>query len=267
MFWTYTNSEYVYKEKGWFVYPSEAFRKFWCFMSWELITIVAPSNSWKTTFAMDLMTINSWLGRKCFYINLEFPIETVWQNKRLRFHWKDKIALTNLDPLSIEDRIDMEKYVNQNLNKFEYYNNPNGLPLDELLQVISDKALEWYEMFVIDTFSRIQWNLDQQVARTSQNKSMEALQEIAQRLNIAVVILHHTNRAWTFEWSQKIMDLSNVFIMIEKSILPSGRPSRIYKLQKDKYMEDAELEISYNKWEYELVEDLSEIQPEQNKPF
>jgi hypothetical protein len=33
------------------------------------------------------------------------------------------------------------------------------------------------------------------MARTSQNKCMETLQEMAQRLDIAIMVLHHTNRA------------------------------------------------------------------------
>ena len=45
---------------------------------------------------------------------------------------------------------------------------------------------------------------------------MEELQELAQKLNVAIVMLHHTNRQGTWEGSQKIMDLSNVFIIISK---------------------------------------------------
>ena len=45
--------------KKWFVFPSENFNKpesdFWVMMSGELVTVVAESNSWKTTFAMDII--------------------------------------------------------------------------------------------------------------------------------------------------------------------------------------------------------------------
>ena len=67
---------------------------------------------------------------------------------------------------------------------------------------------------MIDTFSRIKGNLESAVAHTSQNKSMEVLQELCQKTGVAIVNLHHTNKAGTFEGSQKIMDLSNVFILM-----------------------------------------------------
>ena len=47
---------------------------------------------------------------------------------------------------------------------------------------------------------------------------MKALQELAQKLDIAIVVLHHTNRQGTWEGSQKIMDLSNVMIVISKEV-------------------------------------------------
>jgi KaiC/GvpD/RAD55 family RecA-like ATPase len=52
-------------------------------MSGELITVVAESNSGKTTFAMDIINRNSKLGRKCFYINLEFAIDTMRKSRWL----------------------------------------------------------------------------------------------------------------------------------------------------------------------------------------
>jgi RecA-family ATPase len=75
--------------------------------------------------------------------------------------------------------------------------------------------MEGYQLFVVDTFSKIHGNLEKD-ARNNQNKCMEELQELAQRLDVAIVMLHHTNRAGTWEGSQKIMDLSNVFIVITK---------------------------------------------------
>ncbi|MBO7691770.1 MAG: hypothetical protein J6T10_03950 [Methanobrevibacter sp.] len=45
---------------------------------------------------------------------------------------------------------------------------------------------------------------------------MEELQALVQELNIAIILLHHTNKLGKFEGSQKIMDLSNVFIMMDK---------------------------------------------------
>ena len=100
---------YEFKEKTWILYPSEAFDDFECIMTGELVTIVAESNSWKTTFALDLIKRNA-DKIKCYYINLEFPMETVWQSKWLRFHGKSKNCLTNLASLNDREKEDMCKH-------------------------------------------------------------------------------------------------------------------------------------------------------------
>ena len=242
--------------KKWFLFPSENFNKpandFGVMMSGELITVVAESNSWKTTFAMDIINRNSKLGRKCFYINLEFAIDTMRKSRWLWLNWKKKENLTDINPLSPEEEKQMNDYVNENLKKFDYYNNANWLTLDELVLLINEKAMFGYELFVIDTFSRIQGNLNSQTARTSQNKCMETLQELAQKLDIAIIVLHHTNRVGTFEWSQKIMDLSNMFIIIEKDIDGEWEEYRRYKLMKDKYTTNKEVELYYHGGLYEF---------------
>lgn len=218
-------------------------------MSGELVTIVAESNSWKTTFAMDIISKNAELWRKGFYINLEFPIETMWQSRWLWFHWKGKEALTDLSELTPYEKEDMEKYIDTMLKKFDYYNNAQWISLEALELLINEKAMLWYELFVIDTFSRIGWNMLNE-ARESQNKCMAALQEMAQKLDVAIVVLHHTNRSGTWEGTQKIMDLSNVFIIIEKDSNCDGVPYRRYKLMKDKFTPDKEIELYYKGWEY-----------------
>jgi hypothetical protein len=73
---------------------------------------------------MDIIKENGNRGRKCLYINLEFPIETVWKQRRLYLNGKKKRNLTDLDPLSDEDEYNMNKYVKDNLSKFEYFNDP-----------------------------------------------------------------------------------------------------------------------------------------------
>jgi hypothetical protein len=88
---------------------------------------------------------------------------------------------------------------------------------------------------------------------------MEVFQSLVQELNIAVVMLHHTNRQGTREWSQKIMDLSNVFITIEKSDDWTGLPSRIYKLMKDKYTPDKEIELWYDVKTWNYLSNLDEV--------
>ena len=191
-------------KKG-FLYPSPVFdREFKWFMSKDLVTIVAPSNSGKTTFAMDIIRRNSkehW--RKCFYINLEFEIATVPTNRWLWQHWKTKMDLTDIWTLTEEDKADMDNYIADFLWQFDYYNNPDGLELSKLVSLIRKKAEEGYELFVIDTFSRIWGNLNSNTAHSSQNKCMEILHSLVQELDVAIVMLHHTNKQWSFEGSQK----------------------------------------------------------------
>lgn len=78
---------------------------------------------------------------------------------------------------------------------------------------------------------------------------MEELQELAQKLWIAIVMLHHTNRSGTWEGSQKIMDLSNVFIVITK-MDDWDEEYRNYKLMKDKYVVNKEVDVYYYWWKY-----------------
>lgn len=241
---------YQFKKKTAIDYPATAFDGFECIMTWELATIIAESNSWKTTFALDMIEKNAKKWIKWFYINLEFPIETMWQSRWLWFHWKTKKDLTEDWTLTDNEIKDMENYINWNLSKFKYYNSPNWISLQKLEQIIEVSAMDWYQLFVVDTFSRIQWNLEKD-ARNNQNTCMEHLQELAQRLNIAIVMLHHTNRQWTWEWSQKIMDLSNVFIVISKEIDAEWEEYRNYKLLKDKYVVSKECDVYYHNWSYD----------------
>lgn len=241
---------YEFKEKTWILYPSEAFDDFECIMTGELVTIVAESNSWKTTFALDLIRRNADNWIKCYYINLEFPMETVWQSKRLWFHNKSKNCLTNLESLSEEEKEDMENYVTRNLEKYNYYSQPNWMSIQNLEQVICTIAMEGYKLIVIDSFSMIHGNAWND-ARGNQNKCMQSLQELAQRLDIAIVVLHHTNRTGTWEWSQKIMDLSNVMIVISKEKDAEWEEYRNYALIKDKYVTNKDVDVYYRWGRYE----------------
>lgn len=242
---------YSFEERLWLKYPAPCFDEaFECLMTWELATIIAESNSGKTTFALDMISRNAKDGIKWYYINLEFPIETMWQSRWLWFHGKTKRSLTNLEPLSDSEKADLENYVNEQLWKFDYYNNPAGIDLDMLLKVIEIQALSWFKFFVIDTFSRIHGNAINN-ARENQNKCMEELQELAQRLNVAIIMLHHTNRMGTWEGSQKIMDLSNVFLVISKQEDGEWQEYRNYKLMKDKFVVASDLDVYYYGWNYE----------------
>ena len=240
---------YQFKKKTAIDYPSEAFDDFECIMTGELATIIAESNSWKTTFALDTIERNAKKWVKGLYINLEFPIETMWQSRWLWFHGKTKRDLTEEWWLTDAEIKNMEDYINEKLNQFKYYNSPNWITLQKLEQLIEVSAMDGYQLFVVDTFSRIQWNLEKD-ARNNQNKCMEELQELAQRLGVAIIMLHHTNRAGTREWSQKIMDLSNVFIVITKEEDWEWIEYRNYKLMKDKYVVNKEVDVYYYWWKY-----------------
>lgn len=248
-------------EKQWYIYPSDIFDPFDCIMSWELVTIVARSNSGKTTFAMDIIQANANIWKKWFYINLEFNIRTVWESKWLFLNGKKKRNLTDIDPLSDNDKANMNKYVDDMLKKFDYYNAPDWLDLNSLVELIKKKYEEWYWLMVLDTFSRIKWNLESSIAHTSQNKSMETLQELCQKIWVALISLHHTNKKWEFEWSQKIMDLSNVFITMMQEEQPDGNKKTIFDLSKDKFVTSTIVESYYIKKTY------SKEPPEIDKPF
>lgn len=237
----------------WFLYADEVFDEFECFLSWELVTLVAETNSWKTTFAMDMITRNTNRWRKWLYINLEFPAETVWKNRWLWIHGKTKQNLSDLAPLSDQEEKEMNAYVEEKMKTFETYSNPNWMDLQDLEKLIYEKAEIWYELFVVDSLSRIHWNTDGQNSRGYQNKCMEDLQEMVQKLDIAIVLLHHTNKFWKFEWSQKIADLSNVFMFIQKEQDDYWWDCRKYTLYKDKFVTTKEMKVRYSWWVYEKL--------------
>ena len=237
----------------WFLYADKVFDEFECFLSWELVTLVAETNSWKTTFAMDLMARNTTRGRKWIYINLEFPAETVWKNRWLWIHGKTKQNLSDLAPLSEQEENEMSAYVTEKMKTFDTYSNPNWMDLQDLEKLIYEKVEEWYELFIVDSLSRIHGNTDGQNSRGYQNKCMEELQEMVQKLDIAIVLLHHTNKFWKFEWSQKIADLSNVFMFIQKEQDVYWWDCRKYTLYKDKFVTTKEMKVRYSWWVYEKL--------------
>ena len=124
------------------------------------------------------------------------------------------------------------------------------MSIQSLEQLICTLAMEDYKLIVIDSFSMIHGNAWND-ARWNQNKCMQTLQELAQRLDIAIVVLHHTNRTWTWEWSQKIMDLSNVMIVISKEKDAEWEEYRNYALIKDKYVTNRDVDVYYRWWRYE----------------
>lgn len=242
-----------YREDKWFLYPAKVFDDvFRCFMAWELVTVIAEPNSWKTTFALDTLNRNKtekW--RKGFYINLEFNIRNVWRQRRLARHWFDKLNLTDLSPLSPADRTAMDLFVDWELSKFDYVNEPTWMELTDLAHMLIEKAQEWYELAVIDTFWDIRWN-SWSNSWSQQNKTMQLLQSIAQNTWMAIMVLHHMNKNWKFSWSQKIKDYSNVFIEVSTQIDWNMEVYTEYEMTKDKFLgNDKVVDCYYHNWAYD----------------
>lgn len=237
-----------YKTIG-YVYGDSVFDPFECLMSGELCVLVAKTNSWKTTFAMNILQANAEIGKKWFYVNLEFDIRTVAKHRWMAINGKTKRNLTDLDPLDEEEQYRMEKYIEAYLRNFDYYNNPEWLDIDELVELLLNKQSQWYNLFVIDTFSRIKWNLDEH-SRWSQNKTMEKLMALCENTWMCIILLHHTNKKGEFEGSQKIQDLARVFITVERDNDPRGDKTTTFTLTKDKFVNFTEIEAMFQDWKY-----------------
>lgn len=232
-----------------FYYPSPIFDDvLWCIYKWELVTIVADWNAWKTTFALDMILRNTRLGSKCFYLNLEFPLGITFEKKRQDIHGKTKITMTQLTD---EEKVDLNNYVTMQLSKFDN-DTMVWISINDLIKKLAELKEKGYELVFVDTFSKIDWNMWWD-SWSSQNKSMVLLQDFVWKTWLSVVMLHHNNKKKEFSWSKKIFDLSNVFvtISIDERIWTD---TRVYELKKDKNSRNAKMFARYEKWEYILDE-------------
>lgn len=239
----------------WYIFWFPVFEELECLTSGELVIVYSKSNSGKTTMCMNMIKQNAKLGRKSFYINLEFDIRTVARNRWLFDNGKSKINLTDLEPLTDDEQMRMDLFITNYLNSFDYYNAPQGIDLDWLVDKIVEKYEEWYELFVVDTLSRIQGTLDASSKYSKQNEIMEKLQELVQNTGICLILLHHTNKKGELEGSQKIVDLANVVIQLKKEEDPFGDTISKLLLEKDKYVDYKEIEFIYKNGQY-LTNDL-----------
>ena len=222
------------------------FDELWCMYKWDIVTIVAEWNSWKTTFALDICRRNEAEWHKCFYLNLEFWLETTFQRRWQELHWLNKIELTQISAL---DRENLNKYVQQCLAWINH-DSRKDITLDELKVLLVDLWKQWYELVIIDTFSKIEGNMWNN-ARWFQNKCMSELEDLAKKTGLVIVSLHHTNKLKKFSWSQKIYDLSKVFYTI--SVV--DETTRKYICEKDKFgCTWKEVDAMYKAWEYSLYE-------------
>jgi len=66
----------------------------------------------------------------------------VAQKRWLDFNGKSKRNITDIDPLTTLEKLSMEKYIKDYLSNFEYFNEPNGLELKELIDIVVQKNEE-----------------------------------------------------------------------------------------------------------------------------
>lgn len=231
--------------------PDPIFDVLWCIYKWDVATLVAEGNSWKTTFALDIVRRNEAEWRKCFYLNLEFGLETTFQRRRQEIHGLNKIELSEI---SKEQRADLNSYVSKCL-EWIHYSSEKDITLDALKERLVQLWREWYSLVIIDTFSKIEGNMWNN-AWWFQNKCMSELTDLCRRTWLAVLSIHHTNKLKKFSGSQKIFDLSKVFYTI--SNVPGDNSVRAYECTKDKFGSvniGDPLIVSYKAWEYSLYKD------------
>lgn len=217
-----------------------------CMYKWDVATLFAQGNSWKTTFALDIVKRNEAEWHKCFYLNLEFALETTFESRWQSKHWLNKIAFTEI---SAEDKTVMKAYVDNELSKI-HHETMKWIWLAQLLEKLLELKQEWYELVVIDTFSMIEWNTWGN-SWQNQNKCMIELEHFAQQTWMVLLLLHHTNKLWKFSGSQKIYDLSKVVYAITRIEWEWLEWWRDYTCLKDKYgCMWKTLRIGYEWWRY-----------------
>lgn len=220
-----------------------------CIYKWDIATIVAEWNSGKTTFALDIARRNEAEWRKCFYLNLEFWLETTFQRRRQEKHWLNKIQLTEI---SEQDRANLNSYVASCLS-WIHHSSEKDITLDRLKELLLQLWKEGYSLVIVDTFSKIDGNMWNN-SWSCQNKCMSELEDFAKRTWLAILLLHHTNKLKKFSGSQKIFDLSKVFYTI--STVEWDDSLRKYVCEKDKFWSTNHFVLaSYKAWEYSLYED------------
>jgi len=237
-----------------FIFPNKAFDDLWCLQTWELITIVAEGHSGKTTFALDIIQANAKRGKRWFYINLEFPIETMWQWRWLFLNNKKKENMNDIAPMTTEERHSMNNYVQSKIAQFEHIDHAWGIGLDKLIKIIIEQAKKWIKLIVIDSLSKI--TIQNMSEYEFQKKIMVTLQKAVQNLDLAIILLHHTNKTWwDFAWTQKIFDDSNVFITISKEEDDELISFRKFTLSKDKITKVSSTNIYFINHDYISEED------------
>ncbi len=239
-----------------FEYPWQVFRKeFDCLTSWEFVLIASKTNSWKSTIARKILEQNQ-SSYKCCYVNLEFPID-----QQLELLYKKRLGIpdcdikrkgTNIMPYTEEEKDWLLRYIKKCREVIEYKEYQQGTTIQELINILNRLNEEWYHIIVIDSFSSIE---DAKDNLKTQTKLISALHEICKKTWLCIIWVHHFNKNWeNVAGSQKIEDLSNVFISITKNENDDWwPPSSKVSLRKDKaFWFVKSVDVVYTQeWEYE----------------
>lgn len=195
-----------------YLYASEIFDKeFEGLRSWELCIISSPTNMGKSTFAQKILERNK--DEKSLYINLEFDLETAYEDARKKSRWFPvKIKGTDRMPYTDLERAEVRSYIETCKKRINAISLPQSTSLSTIIDIMLDWLEKWISLFVIDTFSSIE-GADE---RAWQNNIARKLHEFVKKTYATVIGVHHYNKTWKqMAGSQKISDLANVVIGIE----------------------------------------------------
>lgn len=195
-----------------YLYPSEIFDKdFEALRSWELCIISSPTNMGKSTFTQKILERNK--EAKSLYINLEFDLETAYEDARKKSRWFPvKIKGTDRMPYTDLEMIEVRNYIESCKRKINAISKPQGTPLKEIIDIMLDWLEKGVSLFAVDTFSSIEWADEWSM----QNNIVRKLHEFVKSTNATIIAVHHYNKVGKqMAGSQKISDLANVVIGIE----------------------------------------------------
>lgn len=238
----------------WFDYPWDVFWPFDCLRSWEFCMIASKTNAGKSTFANKIAQVNA-KQYKVAYINLEFPINDMLEISYKRAIWCDdfniKSKWTTRLPYSEEEKAWLQKYIDKCRSTVDYFDMKQWSTIKDVVMKIKELNEQRYRLIVVDSFSSI---ADAKDKLETQNEIIETFHEVVKVMNICLIWVHHFNKSWKdYAGSQKIEDLSQVFIGILPNRSESGVWYREFILRKDKNFGDVKtIKTVMINWEYDI---------------
>lgn len=238
-------------EKEIYRYPDKLFDdEFEWLRSGELVLLASPTNTGKTMFA-QWITFRNKDKHKCLYINLEFDLERGREDnwKRAR-GMKVKIKGSKEDPYTPQELEDLTLYISKCRDKMQILDLSQGTKLETICEKIYDHMDQWYSLFVVDTFSSIEWADKYE----NQNIIIRTFHDICKITWACIILVHHFNKSKIdISGSQKLSDLSNVVIILQtEEIWPHIWVK--YTLVKDKAFHwKKELVLIRKNWKYSTV--------------